>query len=108
MGLTSRWLTRIFWLSQAELENIRQMSEEQREVHLARLKVEAILDIKCPRCKNVASLDAFDGCMAAQCPHAGCGAGFCAWCLEDCGDDAHGHVARCPHKLPGADAFYDT
>ena len=28
-----------------------------------------------------------------------CRAGICAWCLADCGADAHQHVANCPHAL---------
>ena len=93
---------------EAELGRLRRMTEEQRQVDQARRQLEDMLEIKCPRCANVLSFDAFDGCMAARCPHAGCGAGFCAWCLHDCGDDAHGHVVNCPDKVPGADVFYDT
>lgn len=50
---------------------------------------EEILTLKCPRkgCRR-AFLD-FDGCFALTCPRCGCG--FCAACIEDCGDDAHNH-----------------
>lgn len=37
-----------------------------------------------------------------------CRCGFCAWCLSDCGADAHKHVGRCPAKPTGADRFYGT
>jgi hypothetical protein len=33
-----------------------------------------------------------------------CGCGFCAWCLHDCGRDAHQHVGRCTAKPPDARA----
>ena len=39
----------------------------------------------------------FDGCFAITCPRNDCRAGICAWCLVDCGPDAHAHVANCPH-----------
>jgi len=55
--------------------------------------VENILTLKCPRCGQ-AFID-FNGCMALTCSRQGCGCGFCARCLKDCGSDAHGHVALC-------------
>eukprot|EP00961_Rhodomonas_salina_P052016 698340-Rhodomonas_salina.2 len=33
-----------------------------------------------------------------------CGCGFCAWCLRDCGGDAHQHVGRCSAKPDAARA----
>ena len=54
--------------------------------------IEAILTLCCPRCKQ-AFLD-FDGCFALSCSR--CSAGFCAYCLADCGRDAHQHVGTCP------------
>eukprot|EP01052_Picozoa_sp_SAG31_P039920 SAG31_NODE_5649_length_2404_cov_1.374837_2_plen_229_part_00 len=65
---------------------------------------EDILTLKCPRC--AAAFIDFDGCMALTC--AACGAGFCAWCLKDCGEDAHDHVALCSAKPVSADEFYAT
>ena len=44
--------------------------------------------------------------MALTCGQ--CNAGFCGWCLADCGNDAHNHVARCSAKPPGADVYYAT
>lgn len=35
----------------------------------------------------------FVGCCALTCSRCGCG--FCAYCLKDCGADAHKHVAGC-------------
>ena len=81
------------------------MDEEQREVHFERRKLEKLLDLKCPRCEQV-FID-FDNCMALSCAKAGCGAAFCGWCLADCGDNAHSHVAHCPAKPAGADTFFD-
>ena len=74
-------------------------------MHFERRKLEKLLDLKCPRCEQV-FID-FDNCMALSCAKAGCGAAFCGWCLADCGDDAHSHVARCPAKPAGADTFFD-
>ena len=89
----------------AEIERLQRMSEEQREVHMARIQIESMLNLKCPRCKAV-FLD-FNGCMALNCSAAGCGCGFCAWCLQDCGQDAHQHVANeCRSKPAGQDRFF--
>jgi hypothetical protein len=57
--------------------------------------VEKILTLSCPRCSQ-AFLD-FEGCCALSC--ARCGCSFCAYCQQDCGTDAHGHVARCPWNI---------
>ena len=56
---------------------------------------ERILTLHCPRCE-AAFLD-FDSCFALTCHRCRCG--FCAYCLADCGGDAHAHVAACPHRL---------
>ena len=101
-------------LSKLELEynsKIRQLEEQiakmsagrEKQVQLHRKRaVEEILTLKCPRC-NLAFLD-FDGCFALSC--RGCSCGFCAYCLKDCGNDAHRHVATCPHNIaPGKDVF---
>jgi len=78
---------------EAEQQRLARMDEEQREVHRHCQHIrEELLTLKCPRCGQ-AFLD-FDGCFALTC--SGCGCGFCAWCLKDCGTDAHQHVAECP------------
>jgi hypothetical protein len=82
-----------------------QMSAKEREVEQERRHIEDMLNLKCPRCEMV-FVD-FRNCAALTCGQAGCGAAFCAWCQEDCGADAHGHVANCPAKPPGADVYYD-
>jgi hypothetical protein len=67
-----------------------------REAHLLRLEiVESVLNLSCPRCKQV-FLD-FNGCFALTCSRCSCG--FCAWCLQDCGNDSHQHVRQCPQNL---------
>jgi hypothetical protein len=55
---------------------------------------EELLTARCPRCRR--AFADFDGCAALRC--FGCGCGFCAWCLADCGADAHAHVAACPES----------
>lgn len=61
-----------------------------------RLILEKVLTTSCPRCQ-AAFLD-FDGCMALTCGSPGCGTGFCALCLQDCGADAHEHVRGCKYN----------
>ena len=63
-----------------------------------------ILSLSCPRCSAV-YVD-FVRCCALKCSNKTCGAAFCAWCLADCGYDAHSHVASCKHKPYGADTFF--
>lgn len=53
--------------------------------------VERILTLACPRCTQ-AFVD-FEGCFALNCGR--CRAAFCAYCLADCGRDAHAHVGTC-------------
>mmetsp|Transcript_35142 Transcript_35142/g.78086 ORF Transcript_35142/g.78086 Transcript_35142/m.78086 type:complete len:770 (+) Transcript_35142:389-2698(+) len=71
--------------------------------------IEEILTLKCPRC-GLAFLD-FDACFALSCasdkdPSYGCKSHYCAFCLTLCGEDAHRHVAQCPHNInPGRDVF---
>ena len=85
----------------AELEaGFEQRLARQREGGAAQLVKEHIVDniltMRCPRCKQ-AFID-YNGCMALTCSRAGCGCGFCALCQEDCGGDAHPHIARgCPY-----------
>ena len=76
--------------------------KEGEACHRHRLHIaENILTLCCPRCK-VPFID-FEGCFAVSC-HA-CTCQFCAWCLKDCGSDAHQHVKACPSSLaPGG--FY--
>ena len=66
--------------------------------------IENILTLCCPRCKQ-AFVD-FDGCFALSCSR--CGAGFCAYCLADCGRDAHQHVGTCPEGIASVKASKTT
>ena len=90
---------------EAELQRLAALDEQARKVHVARKHIiEEILTLKCPRC-SLAFLN-FDACFALKCN--GCPCHFCAYCLKDCGDDAHGHVANCPHNIaPGKNVFAD-
>jgi hypothetical protein len=82
-----------------ELEQRSQDAQVQRHHQYIR---EQILTLQCPRCGQ-AFFD-FDGCFALTCGR--CKAAFCAYCLRDCGHDAHQHVANCPDNLaPGRDVF---
>ena len=65
-------------------------AEEERVQARRRHVIEHILNLSCPRC-HAAFVD-FSGCYALTC-HS-CSAGFCAYCLKDCGADAHEHIAK--------------
>ena len=72
------------------------MSDYERRLRSHRKHViERILTLACPRCSR--AFLGFDGCFALKCserrkndPNSCCQ--FCAYCLEDCGRDAHPHV----------------
>ena len=72
----------------AKEEGAAQERAALRHVH------DRILNLACPRCGQV-FVD-FTDCFALSCSR--CNAAFCAYCLEDCGDDAHAHVMRCEHN----------
>jgi hypothetical protein len=50
-----------------------------------------LLNLSCPRCARP-FLD-FVNCFDVKC--SSCPCHFCGWCLRDCGNDAHQHVAHC-------------
>ena len=78
------------------------MDARQRRVHGAAMQLREALTDKCPRC-GAAFVD-FSGCCALKCHRCPCH--FCAWCLADCGGDAHRHVANCQRNLaPGRNVF---
>ena len=81
------------------------MSEAERARRAKRMFVEErILTLACPRCGQ-AFVD-FVGCFALTCSRDK--AAFCAYCLEDCGADAHRHVANCPHNIAPGKALFAT
>ena len=85
-----------------ELDKLRNMDEQERRVRAAAMQIHDLLTNACPRCQQ-AFLD-FDACCALSCSRCPCN--YCAWCLKDCGADAHAHVRHCPHNLaPGRDLF---
>ncbi|CAE7565953.1 PIX13 [Symbiodinium natans] len=80
----------------AERDMARRLAAERAEGRLGQARryvQEEILTLRCPRCQQ-AFVD-FDGCCALTCSRAGCGCGFCGFCLQDCGRNAHAHVRRC-------------
>lgn len=85
----------------SEFERIMKLDLEDRIAALVhRDIVDEILTLKCPRCK--AAFDEFEGCCAVSCH---CTSSFCAFCLKDCGEDAHGHVAQCIENPTRGDVF---
>jgi hypothetical protein len=85
-----------------EYERIQRIKDvDEREATKVRLDIiDQILTLHCPRCK--AAFTDFSGCFALSCR---CRAAFCAWCLGDCGADAHAHVARCSENRTQGDVF---
>ena len=72
-----------------EKQRAMETSSAEEKLLLAKEHViEKVLTLSCPRCEQ-AFVD-FDGCFALRC--ARCQAGFCAYCLADCGRDAHAHI----------------
>ena len=68
------------------------LAVEKRKRHVE----EKLMNLACPRCSQV-FVD-YTGCAALVCGNSRCGCRFCAFCLKDCGRDAHGHVATCRHR----------
>ena len=64
--------------------------------------VEKILNLACPRCAQV--FDNFTGCYSLSCSRCPCK--FCAYCLADCGGDAHSHVTTCTHRVDGDSTYH--
>ncbi len=66
--------------------------------------IENILTLKCPRLNCRRAFVDFDGCFALTC--CACASEFCAYCLQDCGRQAHRHVASCQYNIaPGKSVF---
>ena len=52
------------------------------------------MTLRCPRKNCRQAFTNYVGCAALTCSRATCGCGFCAYCLADCGTDAHDHCIR--------------
>lgn len=87
----------------AEFQRIQAIKDAvERRAELIRVDViDNVLTLRCPQCR-LAFLD-FSGCLALTCSMCQCG--FCAWCLKDCGVDAHAHVAHCPEGKTNGNVF---
>ena len=86
-------------------ERLRRMSRVEREAENCRQYItESILNLCCPRCGAV-FVD-FSGCFALTCSQCSCA--FCAWCLSDCGNDAHACAAACSAKNGGGGGYFDS
>ncbi|GBG30999.1 Protein kinase, putative [Hondaea fermentalgiana] len=84
---------------------LRDYGLDQTTQHHIRTIQNEILTMSCPRC-SAAFVD-FDGCCALTC--GACPCYFCAWCLQDTGNDSsacHRHVASCASKPAGEDRFF--
>jgi hypothetical protein len=90
---------------ESEMKRLAEMDETARAVERAfRHITQQLLTLRCPRC-HLAFID-FNGCCALTCH--GCKCGFCAYCLEDCGGDAHQHVANCFSNSHPTKDVYNT
>ena len=75
-------------------------NEDDRTAAKLRLDIiDDILTLKCPRCK-IAFCE-YDGCAALTCGSNTCRCGFCAYCMKDCGVDAHAHISQCIENTKG-------
>merc|ERR1719399_2305929 len=91
-----------------EVEALRAAGGDSDDALAAELRghvLERIFSLSCPRCHQVFA--DFNGCFALYCGRPGCGCGFCAYCLEDCGSDAHQHVPKCKAYGANGDFFGD-
>ncbi|KNC76659.1 serine/threonine protein kinase, variant 2 [Sphaeroforma arctica JP610] len=74
----------------------RTLAERQQESDIdrhVRVICDEMLTLRCPNSLCRRALIDFDGCTALTCDL--CDRAFCGLCLEDCGRDAHVHVAHC-------------
>ena len=83
----------------AEFQRIQAIADmDERKAAALRMEVlDDILTLKCPAQNCRQAFHDYDGCAALTC--SSCKTGFCAYCLDNCGSDAHAHVARCPERL---------
>jgi hypothetical protein len=73
-----------------------------------------LLNIQCPGHGCGLVVLNFIGCLALTCEYVddggvrrgGCGIGYCAVCLERCGNDAHAHVGDNHVDFPGKHGRY--
>jgi len=85
---------------QVQVQDAKTAQLNRHRLHIA----ENILTIKCPRAQCGQAFFDFNGCFALTCDSCTCG--FCAWCLVDCGRDAHAHVKACPYAPPAFKGSY--
>jgi hypothetical protein len=88
------------------LEDIAKSREDaEAQMHVRRI-VDTILTLACPGCRK-AFVD-YNDCAALECKDEGgngCGTAFCAYCLENCGQNAHPHVRVCRYNPSGQEDF---
>jgi serine/threonine protein kinase len=92
-----------------ERQRVSLQNGEQRDDAVQRHRthiVDNILTLRCPRRGCRKAFINFEACFALKCSDQagnGCGAHFCAWCLQQSPDwnQNHAHVAHCPYNLVG-------
>ena len=92
-------LERRYQVRLMEMRRELQQEQEQRSAVAQQRRhiVDKILTLACPRAGCGQAFVDFEGCLALTC--ARCKCAFCAYCLADCGKDAHRHVANCDQSL---------
>eukprot|EP00961_Rhodomonas_salina_P093268 1255120-Rhodomonas_salina.1 len=90
-------------MEQFQAQQTLQAKAEEARQHI----LQDIMTLKCPRQGCGQAFVDFEGCFALRCSRPSCKCGFCAWCLEDCGQDAHAHIRTCSHKL-NDDPYFGT
>ena len=70
------------------------MPEGERQALAARLHIEEMMILRCPKCRG--AFESFLGCVCVTCAYPGCHATFCALCGEAADPAAaHSHVLTC-------------
>ncbi|KAJ0392291.1 hypothetical protein P43SY_012001 [Pythium insidiosum] len=86
-----------------EIETAEDQATRQWVQHIR----EKLLNLRCPGCDLVFVDFDFDSCAALTCANPHCKRSFCAYCLADCGADAHAHVSQCKQN-PNRPYYYVT
>ena len=103
---------------QRYLDRVKANEEERCRAEASRHRrhiTSRILTLSCPRC-GLGYVDHV-GCAAVKCrqeyldaagrrQRVGCGCSYCAFCLKDCGNDAHEHVRTCEYRVQDMDDGY--
>eukprot|EP00658_Telonema_sp_P-2_P041060 TRINITY_DN29367_c0_g1_i1.p1 TRINITY_DN29367_c0_g1~~TRINITY_DN29367_c0_g1_i1.p1 ORF type:complete len:597 (+),score=99.06 TRINITY_DN29367_c0_g1_i1:199-1989(+) len=97
-------------LAKREAELLRKSVSEIELLKTRRHIENEIMVLRCPNPQCRLVFTDFNNCAALVCAaedpsgtkRGGCGCHFCAFCFQDCGADAHEHVANCGLNIYGS------